>query len=79
MTVRKILISLAYSKLAQGNAVVHLYANQLKTLRVSIPVKEEQDKIADFLMTIEDKIDFTSNQIQNTRQYKQALLQQLFN
>ena len=67
------------AKLAQGNAVVHLYANQLKTLRVSIPVKEEQDKIADFLMTIEDKIDFTSNQIQNTRQYKQALLQQLFN
>ncbi|MGK7392601.1 MAG: restriction endonuclease subunit S [Candidatus Cyclobacteriaceae bacterium M2_1C_046] len=66
------------AKLAQGNSVVHLYNKQLKSLRILTPTKEEQEKIADFLIMIDEKIDAVKIQIEKSRQFKKGLLQQMF-
>lgn len=45
---------------------------------VMIPYFKEQEKIADFLATIDDKISRTKAQIENTQGYKKGLLQNMF-
>lgn len=42
------------------------------------PIEKEQNKIANFLLAIDDKINLTENQIQQTQQYKKGLLQNMF-
>ena len=66
------------ANLAQGISVVHLYANQLKTMDLDIPEKQEQRKIAQFLTELDDKINAVDTQIQSAQQWKQGLLQQMF-
>ena len=41
------------AQLAQGISVVHLYGSQLKNLCLEVSQSEEQQKIADFLSTID--------------------------
>lgn len=45
---------------------------------VIIPSFQEQEKIAAFLATIDDKISRTQAQIENTQEYKKGLLQKMF-
>lgn len=66
------------AKVAQGNSVVHLYAAQLKVLKIEIPHPEEQQKIADFLTALDTKIDAVAAQIAAMQRFKQGLLQQMF-
>lgn len=62
-----------------GSTRYNIGQETLKEVKIFLPCMEEQEKIAHFLTAIDEKINYSSNQIQNTRQYKQALLQQLFN
>lgn len=62
-----------------GSTRYNIGQETLKEVKVFLPCMEEQKKISNFLTAIDEKIEYSSNQIQNTRQYKQALLQQLFN
>ena len=66
------------ANLAQGISVVHLYASQLKTMDLDIPEKQEQQKIAQFLTELDNKINAVDAQIQSAQQWKQGLLQQMF-
>ncbi len=50
----------------------------LEELEFDFPCKAEQQEIANFLTAIDEKIDITTKQLEKTRQYKTALLQQLF-
>lgn len=68
----------AIAKLAQGNAVVHLYSSQLSKLRIELPIKEEQTKIASFVRSIDKKIRAIDKQITLTQTFKKGLLQQMF-
>ncbi|AUO15660.1 restriction endonuclease subunit S [Clostridium taeniosporum] len=43
------------AKIAQGASVVHIYNEQLKKLKVNIPTKKEQQKIANFFSLIDKK------------------------
>lgn len=45
---------------------------------VKIPCLEEQIRIANFLSAIDQKIDVVSKQIEQAKQWKKGLLQQMF-
>lgn len=66
------------ARLAQGNSVVHLYNSQLSNLQVCLPSIKEQQKIADFLSSVDQKIDAESKQIAQLQSFKKGLLQKLF-
>jgi type I restriction enzyme, S subunit len=66
------------AKLAQGNSVVHLYSSQLKLLRLKLPVKSEQTKIANFLTAVDEKIAQLSRKCELLTQYKKGVMQQIF-
>jgi len=66
------------ARLSQGISVVHVYASQLASLSVNIPSLREQQKIADFLSAIDEKIEAVCAQIENMKSFKKGLLQQMF-
>ena len=69
----------AISKIAQGDSVVHVYASQLKLLKLFLPPKqEEQQKIADCLSSLDNLITVQNQKIQALKQHKKGLMQQLF-
>ena len=69
---------LEIAQLAQGNSVVHLYVKQLENLRIQIPCQTEQFKIANFLESIDLKLNVLEQKIKQAREWKQGLLQQMF-
>ena len=66
------------ASLAQGSSVMHLYSTQLKLLSVNYPNSFEQKKIADFLSSVDNKIELVDTQITQTESFKKGLLQQMF-
>lgn len=64
--------------ISQGISVVHLYANQLKTLKIHIPSNEEQQKIADFLASLDERITAEAEKLDALKLHKKGLMQQLF-
>jgi len=66
------------ANIAQGISVVHLYASQLKTLELNVPEPDEQQKIADFLSAVDDKITALTAQKTALTQYKQGMMQCIF-
>jgi type I restriction enzyme S subunit len=66
------------ASLSQGVSVVHLYATQLKSLNLNIPLKEEQQKIADFLTKIDNKIEHLSKKKKLLESYKKGVMQKIF-
>lgn len=64
--------------LAQGVSVVHLYSSQLSSLEITFPSLLEQNKISQFISSIENKISRTQSQLDHTQQYKKGLLQKMF-
>lgn len=61
-------------QLAQANFSL----GQLSDLDIVLPCHEEQTKIANFLSAIDQKIEVTSQQIEQAKQWKKGLLQQMF-
>lgn len=43
-----------------------------------LPSLEEQNKIVDFLLNIDHKIELSENQLNKTQEFKKGLLQQMF-
>lgn len=66
------------AQMSQGISVIHLYANQLKTLEVNLPSIEEQKKIAQFLSSVDEIILMQTKKIKALQKYKKGLIQQLF-
>ena len=64
--------------MAQGDTVAHLYPKQLSQVWLAYPLRLEQQKIADCLVSLDDLIESESQKIETLRQYKQGLMQQLF-
>lgn len=65
------------AKLAQGVSVVHLYSSHLKTLKLNIPSRPEQEKIVNFLSSIEKKLEQLNNELKINKEFKKGLLQQM--
>jgi type I restriction enzyme, S subunit len=69
----------AISKLAQGDAVVHLYLNQLRKLDINFPkLQAEQQKIAACLSSSDELITAESQKLDALIAHKKGLMQQLF-
>jgi type I restriction enzyme, S subunit len=63
-----------YLQGGQGN----LSADIIKSLTIPIPSLPEQTKIANFLSSLDEKINHTETQIQQTQTWKKGLLQKMF-
>lgn len=64
--------------LGQGTTIKGFTVADLSTLSVRIPCHNEQQKIAQFLQSIDKKIDTVAQQVEQTKQFKKGLLQQMF-
>lgn len=65
-------------KLAQGSTRYNMSKVQLMKLKVKLPDKQEQEKIAGFLSAIDDKIDNLQQQLEKMKSYKKGIMQGLF-
>lgn len=62
----------------EGSVRNTLSYESLIKMDISIPTKEEQTKIANFLSVIDDKIDYCSTQVDKMEAWKRGLLQKMF-
>jgi hypothetical protein len=63
--------------MGQGHSVVHIYSSQLEMLKLPIPPLEEQEKIAEILLSCDKAIHLTTQIIPQLKQRNQGLAQQL--
>ena len=61
----------------QGDAIVHIHADSLSEIVITIPNYEEQSAIAAFLLSADGEIDSLMNKLVKARQIKQGMMQQL--
>ncbi|AND65181.1 hypothetical protein AX766_12700 [Flavobacterium covae] len=61
-----------------GATINQVTTKSLNSFSFNFPCEIEQEKIATFLSTIDDKISRTQAQIENTLEYKKGLLQKMF-
>ena len=61
----------------QGDAVVHIHADDLGKMSVYIPKFEEQTAIASVLSDMDNEIEALEQKLTKTRQVKQGMMQQL--
>jgi type I restriction enzyme S subunit len=66
------------ARLSQGYSVVHLYSSQLKLLKLFLPSFPEQQKIAEFLTSLDEKISAVASELSHVKTFKKGLLQQMF-
>jgi len=68
-----------YFKLhGQGSSQQNLSKGDIEKFIVNIPTLEEQTKIANFLSSIDNKIEQVGEQLDKSKAFKKALLQQMF-
>jgi len=64
--------------LAQGGAQDNLSNKDISSFLLDVPNREEQQKIADFLTALDDKIELEDKKLEQAKRFKKALLQQMF-
>ncbi|ANV91282.1 restriction endonuclease subunit S [Picosynechococcus sp. PCC 8807] len=73
---------LAYKKkllsIAQGTSIKGFTIYDLSLLKIDFPHLKEQEKIANFLTAIDQKIEAVGQQIERMEQFKKGLLQKMF-
>ncbi|MGY0395234.1 restriction endonuclease subunit S [Fusobacterium sp. SYSU M8A802] len=68
-----------FAKYVEGASVSNLYFTYLENIKIIIPSSlEEQQKIADFLSSIDSKIEKIEKELENLKEFKKGLLQQMF-
>lgn len=67
------------SRVAQGKSVVHIGAEKIKPISFSFPCLEEQQKIASFFSTLDQKIELNERKLEALEELKKGLMQKIFN
>lgn len=68
-----------FAKRVEGGSVTNLYYEKLRNIVIYYPTDlEEQQKIADFLSTIDEVIAQSEAEVQNLKQQKKAAMQKIF-
>ena len=66
------------SVLVTGNTVKHILSSDMNNFRCKVPCLEEQQKIADFLSSFDEAIDYAKQELETWKNIKKGLLQQMF-
>ena len=67
-----------FRKYVVGSTIPHIYYRDYQAENLRIPSLSEQTKIANFLSSIDTKIKQVGKQLNESKQFKKALLQQMF-
>lgn len=67
-----------FARVVEGGNVSNLYFKYLEDIELAIHSREEQDKIVDFLQALDNKLEQVTKQLTSTKEFKKALLQQMF-
>ena len=67
-----------FNKELTGSTIKNLSLTTIKNTKALFPSHKEQEKIADFLTAIDQKIEAVARQIDRTEQFKKGLLQKMF-
>lgn len=67
-----------YLSFDSGVGQTNLKRNEVLDLILNVPCIQEQIKIANFLSSIDKKIELTTKELNSTKEFKKALLQQMF-
>lgn len=73
-----ILKQIDFSKYIVGSSIPHIYFKDYKNEKIQLPILEEQQKIADFLSSIDSKIESIEKELEGLKEFKRGLLQQMF-
>ena len=65
-------------KFSQGSTIDAVNSSDIKSLIIHLPMTKEQQKIANFLTTFDEKINAIQTQLTNTKNFKKGLLQKMF-
>lgn len=71
-------VRLQVMKLSAGISVLGISKNNLSRVKIALPSKKEQQKIADFLTSLDGKISAIGNELSRAKEFKKGLLQQMF-
>ena len=63
---------------ASGSTFLEISKNEVAKINIELPSLPEQQKIANFLSTIDEKISHCGKQIEKMEAWKKGLLQQIF-
>lgn len=63
---------------ASGSTFLEISKSKIQPMKILLPCIEEQTKIANFLSAIDQKIEVAAQQIEQAKQWKKGLLQQMF-
>ncbi|PID99059.1 restriction endonuclease subunit S [Candidatus Saccharibacteria bacterium] len=61
-----------------GGAQPHVYPDNIKNIRIWLPELDEQQKIAGFLSSIDEKTDLQKTKLDHLKTFKKSLLQRMF-
>ena len=67
-----------FERYTVGSTIPHIYFKDYSLEKIKVPFLEEQKKIAKSLSFLDRKIELVSTQIENTKSFKNGLLQQMF-
>lgn len=65
-------------RLAQGSTRYNLSKSELMKITINIPRTEEQEKIYELLISIDDRIQLEERRLAEVKRFKKSLLQQMF-
>ena len=67
------------AKYAQGDSIVHLYADKIKNINIYLPNYIEQEKVSDFLSLLDKKIELQKRKVDVLKIYKRGLIIKILN
>lgn len=68
-----------YTKYNTGTAQPKLNSDVVKKIKLLVPLKQEQEKIASFLTSVDTKIEQLTKKEELLQQYKKGVMQKIFN
>ncbi len=66
-------------QLTAGSTIVHLYQKDFEKYKVAYPNFKEQQKIANFLSSVDKKISIAEEKLNLFNEYKKGIMQKIFN